>query len=180
MTKNSSTYELIPLENVVLKHANAGIALGAEHRFAESLEQWRLAAQLADANFEGEDLYYWVRGGYGAALHDVGRHRESIAVSKLVREWTLSLRQPLADDGVDCPGVYLWRFMIARPFQGKGVGKKAIELVVRDLKARGIREPHTSYGMGEASPEGFYKGLGFVPTGDSHGEEPEVVLKFAA
>lgn len=96
MTENSSTNELIPLENVVLKHANAGIALGAEQRFAESLEQWRLAAQLADANLEGEDLYYWVKGGYGAALHDVGRHRESIAVSKLVREWTLSLRQPLA------------------------------------------------------------------------------------
>ncbi len=53
------------------------------------------AAQLADANFEGEDLYYWVKGGYGAALHDVRLHRESIAVSKLVREWTLSLRQPL-------------------------------------------------------------------------------------
>ncbi|MGH6808627.1 MAG: hypothetical protein ACREEJ_17575 [Ensifer adhaerens] len=96
MTQNNSTNELIPLENVVLKHANAGIALGAEHRFAESLEQWRLAAQLVDANFEGEDLHYWVKRGYGAALHDVGRHRESIAVSKLVREWTLSLRQPLA------------------------------------------------------------------------------------
>ncbi|MGF6171868.1 hypothetical protein [Ensifer sp. 4252] len=96
MTENSSTTEMIPLENVVLKHANAGIALGAEHRFAESLEQWRLAAQLADANFEGEDLYYWVKGGHGAALCDVGRYRESIAVSKLVRAWTLSLRQPLA------------------------------------------------------------------------------------
>src|SRR6478735_2713467 len=33
------------------------------------------------------------------------------------------------DDGIDCPGVYLWRFMIARPFQGKGIGKKAIDLV---------------------------------------------------
>ncbi|KQW49842.1 MULTISPECIES: GNAT family N-acetyltransferase [unclassified Ensifer] len=84
------------------------------------------------------------------------------------------------DDGIDCPGVYLWRFMIARPFQGKGIGKKAIELVVRDLKARGIRELYTSYGLGEASPEGFYKGLGFVLTGDSYGEEPEAVLKFAA
>lgn len=84
------------------------------------------------------------------------------------------------DDGIDCPGVYLWRFMIARPFQGKGIGKKAIDLVVRDLKARGIRELYTSYGLGEASPEGFYQGLGFVRTGDSYGEEPEAVLKFAA
>lgn len=96
MTESNSTHQLIPLENVVLEHANAGIALGTQRRFEESLEQWRLAAQLADANFEGEDLYYWVKSGYGAALHDVGRHRDSIAVSKLVREWTLSLRQPLA------------------------------------------------------------------------------------
>ncbi|MEI2300371.1 GNAT family N-acetyltransferase [Ensifer sp. MJa1] len=36
------------------------------------------------------------------------------------------------DDGIDCPGVYLWRFMIARPFQGRGFGKQAIALVVRD------------------------------------------------
>ncbi|NVD41146.1 hypothetical protein HT585_19915 [Ensifer sp. HO-A22] len=96
MTENNSTHQLIPLENVVLEHASAGIALGTVRRFEESLEQWRLAAQLADANFEGDDLYYWVKGGYGAALHDVGRHRDSIAVSKLVRAWTLSLRQPLA------------------------------------------------------------------------------------
>lgn len=92
MTQNSATTEMIPLENVVLKHANAGIALGAEHRFAESLEQ---CGATGGRELRGEDLYYWVKGGYGAALHDVRLHRESIAVSKLVREWTLSLRQPL-------------------------------------------------------------------------------------
>lgn len=96
MTENNSTSQLVPLENIVMTHASAGIALGAERRLEDALEQWRLASQLADANFEGEDLYYWVKSGYGAALHDVGRHRESIAVSKLVRAWTLSLRQPLA------------------------------------------------------------------------------------
>lgn len=56
MTENSSTNELIPLENVVLKHANAGIALGAEQRFAESLEQWRLAAQHAAARLGRLDV----------------------------------------------------------------------------------------------------------------------------
>ncbi len=96
MTKNNSTNQLVPLEDVVMTYANAGIALGAERRFEESVAQWQLASQLVDANFEGEDFYYWVKSGYGAALHDVGRHRESIAVSKLVREWTLSLRQPIA------------------------------------------------------------------------------------
>lgn len=61
------------------------------------------------------------------------------------------------DDGIDCPGVYLWRFMIARPFQGKGYGKQAIALVVRDLKARGLHELYTSYGQGPAALRAFTK-----------------------
>ena len=82
------------------------------------------------------------------------------------------------DDGIDCPGVYLWRFMIARPYQGRGFGKQAIALVVRDLKARGVRELYTSYGQGPGSPEGFYRGLGFEPTGEHYDDELEAVLRF--
>jgi diamine N-acetyltransferase len=36
---------------------------------------------------------------------------------------------------------------------------------------------YTSYSEGEGSPEGFYKKLGFVPTGDHYGEEIEVVYR---
>ena len=82
------------------------------------------------------------------------------------------------DDGIDCPGVFLWRLMVGGPFQGKGFGQKAIALVVRDLKARGIGELYTSYGVGEASPEGFYKRLGFKETGDMYDDEVEAVLVF--
>ena len=82
------------------------------------------------------------------------------------------------DDGIDCPGVFLWRLMIAGPHQGKGFGEKAIALVVRDLKARGIGELYTSYGLGAASPEGFYKRLGFKETGGMYDDEVEVMLKF--
>lgn len=82
------------------------------------------------------------------------------------------------DDGIDCPGVFLWRLMIAGPFQGKGYGEKAIGLVVRDQRARGVGELYTSYGLGQASPEGFYKRLGFKETGGMYGDEVEVVLKF--
>ena len=82
------------------------------------------------------------------------------------------------DDGIDCPGVYLWRLMIAAPFQGMGFGKQTIDLVIRDLKARGIRELYTSHGVGEGSPEGFYRGLGFKPTGGNYGDEVEVMLSF--
>jgi diamine N-acetyltransferase len=80
-------------------------------------------------------------------------------------------------DGIDCPGVFLWRLMIANPHQGKGYGRDAMEFLFKHLKALGIPELYTSYGLGEGSPEGFYTKLGFVPTGDYYGEEPEVVYK---
>lgn len=82
-------------------------------------------------------------------------------------------------DVIDCPGAFLWRFMIARPFQRMGFGEKAIALVVREMKARGFTELFTSYGLGEASPEGFYRRLGFAATGESYDDEVEAVLKFS-
>ncbi len=81
------------------------------------------------------------------------------------------------DDGIDCPGVFLWRLMIAGPYQGKGFGNRAINCLLEHLRAHGIQELYTSCGLGEASPEGFYKHLGFVPTGGMYGDEIELVLK---
>ncbi|MCP2256554.1 diamine N-acetyltransferase [Streptoalloteichus tenebrarius] len=82
------------------------------------------------------------------------------------------------DDGIECHGAYLWRLMIGGPFQGMGFGRRAVEFVVREVRARGYRELFTSYGEGEGSPEPFYSSLGFVRTGDHYGDEPEAVLVF--
>jgi diamine N-acetyltransferase len=79
-------------------------------------------------------------------------------------------------DGIDCPGVFLWRLMIAAPYQGRGVGRSAINLLVRHLRALGIPALYTSYHPGEGSPNSFYQKLGFVPSGEYYGDEPEVVL----
>ena len=83
-------------------------------------------------------------------------------------------------DGIDCPGVFLWRLMIAGPYQGKGYGRKALDLLVRHLKALGIPELYTSCGQGEASPEGFYLKFGFIPTGDYYDDEIELVYRLPA
>ncbi len=83
------------------------------------------------------------------------------------------------DDGIDCPGVFLWRFMIAGPYQGKGYGKRAMERLLAHLHSQGARELYTSCGLGEASPEGFYRRLGFAPTGETYGDETELVLKLS-
>jgi diamine N-acetyltransferase len=81
------------------------------------------------------------------------------------------------DDGIDCAGVFLWRFMIAGPFQRKGYGTKAMARLFAHLRAQGIGELYTSCGVGEASPEGFYRKLGFLPTGEMYDDEIELVLK---
>ncbi len=81
------------------------------------------------------------------------------------------------DDGIDCPGVFLWRFMIAAPYQGKGYGKKAIQFLLAHLRSMGIPELYTSCGVGEASPIPFYKSFGFVETGEMYGDEIELKLK---
>jgi len=80
------------------------------------------------------------------------------------------------EDGIDCPGVFLWRFMIAGPYQGKGYGKRALEKLIQHLKAMGIPLLYTSYGEGEGSPGGFYKKWGFTPTGGHYDDEIELVL----
>lgn len=83
------------------------------------------------------------------------------------------------DDGIDCPGVFMWRFMIAGPHQGKGYGKQAMEFLFEHLRALGVPEMYTSCEVGEGSPEGFYRKLGFTPTGGMYGPEIELVRKIA-
>ena len=79
-------------------------------------------------------------------------------------------------DGIDCPGIFLWRFMIAKEYQGKGYGKIAMNLLIEHLRALGIPKLYTSYHLGNESPEEFYSNLGFKPTGEFYGDEPEVIL----
>ncbi|MEH6943243.1 GNAT family N-acetyltransferase [Bacillus sp. JJ722] len=82
------------------------------------------------------------------------------------------------DDGIDVHGIYLWRFMIAGPYQGKGYGKQAIELLIKHLKGHGINEMVTSCEVGEGSPIDFYKQLGFTPNGETFEGETGLVLQF--
>jgi diamine N-acetyltransferase len=83
------------------------------------------------------------------------------------------------EDGIDCPGAFLWRLMFATPYQGMGYGKEALDFLVEHLKAQGYHELFTSCEIGEGSPMGFYQKYGFEPTGDFYDEEPELVYRFS-
>lgn len=74
------------------------------------------------------------------------------------------------------PEYYLWRFMIDGGFQGRGYGRAALGLIVDHVRSLpNARELLVSWIPGDGSPEPFYLGLGFVPTGEV--DDGEVVAR---
>jgi tetratricopeptide (TPR) repeat protein len=85
-----------PMQRQAFDQANEGIRLGAigEHPFA--VRHWEKASLIADEHLPGEDINFWIKSGFGAALFDAGRYDESIRVSQMARDWCLAHKQPLA------------------------------------------------------------------------------------
>lgn len=82
-----------------------------------------------------------------------------------------SLRTPPPDN----PGIGVWRFMIDEKFQGRGIGRAALLLVIDHARSKGIfRTLELSYVPGPGCPEPFYLGLGFRHTGRV--DEGEIIL----
>ena len=67
---------------------------------------------------------------------------------------------------------YLWRFMIAAPYQGLGYGATAVKLLIEYVKTRpNAKKLELSYVPAEGGPEHFYLKQGFKNTGRvEHGE----------
>lgn len=67
---------------------------------------------------------------------------------------------------------YLWRFMIDAKYQGKGIGRRALDIVIRRVKknpkAKTLR---LSVVRGKGSAEDLYKHFGFEFTGKMDGIE---------
>lgn len=78
------------------------------------------------------------------------------------------------------PGVlgpfFLWRLLVDAGHQGRGYGSAILNEVVALVRAEGATELLTSYVPGEGSPEPFYRGFGFVPTGETD-EDGEIILR---
>lgn len=77
------------------------------------------------------------------------------------------------DCGTDEP--YLWRLLVDRMHQRRGIGRRAVGLLVAELDARGEQSLLTSWVPGPGTPEPFYLGLGFEPTG--HVDDGEIVAR---
>jgi RimJ/RimL family protein N-acetyltransferase len=64
------------------------------------------------------------------------------------------------------PETFLWRLLVDARHQGRGIGRRALRLVGERLATEGDIVLKTSWVDGPGGPEGFYRHLGFVPTGE--------------
>jgi len=71
----------------------------------------------------------------------------------------------------DDPEPYLWRLLIDRMHQRRGIASIALGLVEDEMRSLGHTAWKTSWVPGRGSPEPFYLGLGFEPTGEVEGDE---------
>jgi len=76
----------------------------------------------------------------------------------------------------DRPALYLWRFMIAGPHQGKGYGKAVLDMLVEKCRAEGKKTLYLSCDTDGPMPYRFYLKYGFIDTGKR--DDDEQVLKY--
>ena len=69
---------------------------------------------------------------------------------------------------------FLWRLLIDRRHQRRGIGRAALAQVVELIRAEGASELLTSYHPGQGEPWSFYERLGFRPIGAI--DHDEIVL----
>ncbi len=60
----------------------------------------------------------------------------------------------------------IWRLNVAAVEQGHGYGRFAVEAVLDEARRRGADRATVLWVPGADGPEGFYRRIGFVPTGE--------------
>lgn len=60
---------------------------------------------------------------------------------------------------------YLWRLLIDRMHQRRGIGRRAMDMVEEECRTRSAAALLTSWVEGKGSPSVFYTGRGYKPTG---------------
>ena len=71
----------------------------------------------------------------------------------------------------DKPGYYLWRMMVALPYQNKGYGRQALDIIKKKCRRDGMKTFYTSCSMKGPEPYRFYIHYGFTDTGLNDGEQ---------
>lgn len=74
------------------------------------------------------------------------------------------------------PAPYLWRLLIDRGHQGRGLGAATVRAIAEHFRAEGCTLMTTSFVPGLGSPQRFYEGLGFRLNGREDDGELEAEL----
>ncbi|HWL42143.1 MAG TPA: GNAT family N-acetyltransferase [Ilumatobacter sp.] len=74
-------------------------------------------------------------------------------------------------------GHFLWRMLVDRMHQRRGIGRRALVLMLDHLREQGVGRVFTSCGEGVGTPQPFYESLGFRPTGRMLDDEVELVIE---
>lgn len=82
----------------------------------------------------------------------------------------------LADVTEHHPEPYLWRLLIDRLHQRRGIGRRVLDLICDEVQRRGSRSLLTSWEPGAGTPQPFYETYGFVATGQIVDGETEARL----
>lgn len=114
------------------------------------------ADALFPAGDEGETLVPWLRG--------VRADGDMVAFVML------------AEPSPQNPEPYLWRLLVDRLHQRRGVGTRILDLVVDQCRAWRASTLLTSWSEGRGSPRPFYLRYGFEPTGRIVDDETEARL----
>lgn len=69
------------------------------------------------------------------------------------------------------PGYHLWRFMVGADHQGRGIGRRAMELLLARRRALGATAARLSVIPGNTDAIRFYESLGFRLTAERDGDE---------
>lgn len=78
----------------------------------------------------------------------------------------------------DSPHYEIWRLMIDKDFQRNGYGREAMEKVVEFLNnLPDCNEIYLCYVPEKGNSSAFFKSLGFVDSGEFHGNEKEMKLE---
>ena len=72
---------------------------------------------------------------------------------------------------------WIWRLLVDREHQARGVGTFAVESAISRYKSLGSRELKTAWYPGPSDASGFYKKLGFKETGEVLEGEVVATLK---
>ncbi len=83
----------------------------------------------------------------------------------------------LARSTPEHPEPYLWRLLVDRRHQRRGIGRQTIDLAIDEAASNGAASIAVSWRPGRGSPAQLYLDRGFVPTGDTHDGEVEARLQ---